>query len=176
MTYELLSVTRSELNICESFYPTHKAAYDAMIEDIILSTAYDTEEEIIEASKNGECELTETGAWAETNQNGTGQWNIVKLPAPELAEEKVFIYKQYRDDYAYGEELITVFAVKDAAMQQLRIDIEKHYDMAWDDIPAGLPLDENDVFLPDYVSVQIGFGDATCYWIIEEQPVMTLRK
>ncbi len=78
--FELISVTRDELDICESFYPTKKEAINAMVADIIILTGYETLEEIIEAADAGECGFSDDEAWAETNQCGTGQWKIVEVP------------------------------------------------------------------------------------------------
>ncbi len=79
--YILISTTRDELEICTSFYDTQKEAYDAMVADILLMTEYETLEEIIDAANAGECGFSDNDAWAETNQFGTGQWNIEKIPA-----------------------------------------------------------------------------------------------
>jgi len=78
--FELISVTRLELEICESFYPTKEEARAAMIEDIIISTEYETLEEIIDAADADLCGFSDDDAWAETNQFGTGQWKIVEVP------------------------------------------------------------------------------------------------
>ena len=77
--FALISVTRDELDICESFHKTKEAAKQAMIDDIILMTNYTSEKEIKEASKTDECGFTDTEAWAETKQFGTGQWKIIDL-------------------------------------------------------------------------------------------------
>ena len=79
--WELVSVTRSELVIVSSFYSTKEEAVQAMIDDIIISTPYDSLEDILAAAEKEECEYSEDSAWAETNQNGTGQWNIIEIPS-----------------------------------------------------------------------------------------------
>ena len=79
--FQLISVTRSELEIVESFYDTHEEAHKAMIEDILISTPYESLEEIIEDADAGLCGFSDDEAWAETNQSGTGQWKIVEIPA-----------------------------------------------------------------------------------------------
>ena len=81
--YALISVTRNELEICTSFYKNQEEAHKAMIEDIVLSTGYDSLEDIIDAANAGECDFSDNDAWAETNQFGTGQWNIEKIPDPQ---------------------------------------------------------------------------------------------
>lgn len=51
--YILISVTKLELEICESFYKTKKEAHDAMIKGIMQVTDYKTLEEIIDAANAG---------------------------------------------------------------------------------------------------------------------------
>ena len=58
-------------------------AREAMLEDILISTPYESLDEIIEEADAGLCGFSDDEAWAETNQNGTGQWKIVKVPEPE---------------------------------------------------------------------------------------------
>lgn len=79
--YMLISVTRCDLEIAESFYLTKEEAVEAMINDIIDSTPYESLEEIEAAAKAGECGFLDTEAWAETHQFGTCQWKIVEIPA-----------------------------------------------------------------------------------------------
>jgi len=81
----------------------------------------------------------------------------------------VYVYKQYYDDYAYGEEAIRVFANKEDAMKALREDVEKAYQLPWNDIPEAHGFDDRDTFEPDYVSVFD--GEASSFWIIEEHIV-----
>ena len=83
----------------------------------------------------------------------------------------VYVYKQYRDDLAYGEEAICVFLNRGDAERRLREDVEKHFRMKWEDIPKGLPIESEDTFEPDYVSIAI-IGTACEYWIVEEHDVM----
>ena len=78
--YVLISTTRDELEICTSFHETQEQAHQAMIEDIIISTDYESVEDIIDAANAGLAGFSDNDAWAETNQFGTGQWNIVKIP------------------------------------------------------------------------------------------------
>ena len=78
--FQLISVTRLELDITESYHKTKQEAIDAMIKDMIISTPYESLDEIIEAADAGECGFSDDEAWAETNQHETGQWKIVELP------------------------------------------------------------------------------------------------
>ncbi len=96
--FELISVTRTELEICESFYKTKQDAINAMVEDILISTSYKSLEEIIEDADAGLCGFSDDEAWAETNQHDTGQWKIVKIPekAETVSKERVI---QILQDY-----------------------------------------------------------------------------
>ena len=78
--YVLISTTRDDLEISESFHETKEAARQAMIDDIILLTDYESLDEIIEEADAGLCGFSDDDAWAETNQCGTGQWKIVEVP------------------------------------------------------------------------------------------------
>jgi len=84
--YQLISVTRLELNIEVSYYNTKKEAIDAMAEDIILMTDYKSLDEIIEAADAGECGFSDDDAWVETNQFGTGQWQIEEIPTQTILD------------------------------------------------------------------------------------------
>ncbi len=78
--YQLISVSREDLEIATSIHPTKEAAINAMIADIILQTNYESLEDIVKAAEDGECGFSENDAWAETNQFGTGTWKIEELP------------------------------------------------------------------------------------------------
>ena len=78
--YILISVTELDLKICESLYETKPEVLDAMAEDIIRVTEYNTLEEIIDAANAGYAGFSDDDAWAETKQSGTGQWKIVQVP------------------------------------------------------------------------------------------------
>lgn len=178
--YELLSVTRSELEITESFYRTKDEAIQAMVDDIIISTPYENIEEIKAASQAGECGFSDTEAWAESHQFGTSQWKIVEIgkgsacegqPRESTIPAAVYLYKQYRDDYSYDEEMIMVFPDKQSAENQLRSDVEDHFLTKWDDIPEAYAFNSDDVFQSDCVKYYIEGKAATLHWIIEERPV-----
>lgn len=79
--FQLISEPQHQL-ISESFYSTHEEAHKAMIEDILLSTLYESLDEIIDGANAGLCGFSDDEAWAET-ESGTGQWKIVKVPEPE---------------------------------------------------------------------------------------------
>lgn len=166
MRYMLLSVTRSELELIESFYPTKKAAFDAMVEDIILSTPYETLDELRSSAEKDLCGFSDTEAWAETHQFGTGQWNIVELPTSPGSPGKVFVYKEYNDDYDYGEELVKVFSHRDDAMRELKKSVEEYFGVPWDSVPSRLDPEE-DIFSDDHISAGNGRG-GTVHWVVEE--------
>lgn len=78
--YILISVTRDELTINESFYKTKAEAIDGMIADIICMTDYNSVDEIVMAADSGTAGFSDDEAWAETKQYGEGQWKIVQVP------------------------------------------------------------------------------------------------
>ena len=175
MRYMLVSVTRRELDIIESFHPTQEKAYEAMMEDILISTSYESEEEIRSDAEEGKCGLSDNDAWAETMQFGTCSWKIIELPVPQ----KMFVYKQYNDEYAYGEEDIQVFPDKDDAIAELRKDVEAHYGVPWKYVPFKVSkiLGEEaiDSFEPDYVVIGLP-GEAALHWIIEEKETKITKR
>lgn len=79
--YELISVTRSELNITTSFHDTKEESFQAMLDDIYEMTPHKNIDEIKKAEKAGLCGLSDDDAWAETADNDTCQWQIVEIPA-----------------------------------------------------------------------------------------------
>lgn len=84
---------------------------------------------------------------------------------------KVYVYKQYCDNYAYGEESIQIYQDKSDAEADLKKDVENAFDMAWNDIPAIIDVD--DTFCKDYVSILN--GDSCQFWIIEEKEIIERR-
>ena len=79
--YQLISVDRDTLDIAVSFYESHDMAESAMIEDIMISTGYESYDEIKTAAEKGECGLSSDGAWADSHQCGTCQWKIMEIPS-----------------------------------------------------------------------------------------------
>ena len=84
-------------------------------------------------------------------------------------ENKVYVYKQYYDRYAYGEEKISLYADHESAEIALKNDVEQYYEASWEDIPTVAHLSEDDTFSPDYVSIDTGNG--IVFWIIEAHEV-----
>lgn len=86
---------------------------------------------------------------------------------------KVHVYKEYYDNYAYGEEIIRVFEDRDEAEKYLKKRVEQNFETEWENVPqvAGIDLHE-DTFEKDYVSICDGNG--TAFWIIESYE--TIRK
>lgn len=84
---------------------------------------------------------------------------------------KVYVYKQYNDDYTYGEERIEVFESKDDAVAELKADVEEHYALPFETIPNNRHIfdAESDSFSEEYVSIMD--GDHCLFWIIEEHEV-----
>ncbi len=78
--YELISASRDDLTICESFYNTKKEAIDAMVADMLTCCDFESLDEIVEAADRGDAGFSDDESWAETMQCGTGVWKIVKIP------------------------------------------------------------------------------------------------
>lgn len=87
--YQLISTARNTLEITQSTYPTEEAARNAMIEDIINSTGYESLDEIVDAANRGECGFSDRDAWAETHEQGTAQWNIVEIKEKGMTKERL---------------------------------------------------------------------------------------
>lgn len=148
--FQLISVTRLEMEICTSFYNTRKEAHQAMIDDIILSTDYNNLEEIIEAANAGLCGFSDDEAWAETNQFGTGQWNIIEIPTSLPQEERTKADKQFnklkRELFAQGQEAIEDFLGFDLSGLEEKDAIES----AMDNVYAQMPDDVFDKYIEQY--------------------------
>lgn len=84
---------------------------------------------------------------------------------------KVYLYKEYFDEDAYGEEIVEVYAKKDEAIQRLRERVEEKYGVPFSEIPEALGLAMDDTFQDDYVSIGNGDG-AVSFWFVEEKEVM----
>ena len=83
----------------------------------------------------------------------------------------VYVYKSFRDENAYSEEVVEVYASKKAAMKRLKEDVESAYGLRWREIPEVVGLGENDQFTPEYVSIYDGYW-STSYWVVEERKVL----
>ena len=102
---------------------------------------------------------------------------ILQAVIKEMVEETpphpatVYVYKSFCDEYAYSEEVVEVYASKEAAMKRLKEDVESAYGLKWEEIPEEIGLDEDDGFTPEYVSIYDGDG-ATSFWVVEERTVL----
>ena len=135
-------VTGNELGIVTSFYDTKKQAYDAMIDDIIISTGYESLEEIKKSAANGECELNENDAWAETNQNGTGYWKIEEVPekAKETAKVASPVSRKDDEDFKTNDAYFEIALIEKPGIEGLtRSEVMDLMDML--SRPEGLPID-----------------------------------
>lgn len=103
-----------------------------------------------------------------------GLYNACEVTFPdEFCEPKtvkVYVYKEYNDDNAYGEELIEVYQSKDKAVARLRERVESAYKLPWDEIPREYGFDDRDTFEEDYVSIDD--GQSCSFWIVEEKHVV----
>ena len=78
---------------------------------------------------------------------------------------KIFVYKEYNDEAADGEEIIEVYSSKKDAEARLRDQVEHFYGTKLEDLAADYGITENmlNTVSKDYVSIE-GF-----FWIIEEK-------
>ncbi len=91
---------------------------------------------------------------------------------------KIYIYKEFCDSEAYGEEIIKAFAEKEAALGHLRGRVETYYGVSWENIPdeCGWEYDPHEGYSTDntfknnYVS--ISDGNCTRFWVVEEQDII----
>ena len=88
------------------------------------------------------------------------------------ATTSVYVYKEYNDDDAYGEEVIKVFAKRTAAVAELKKNVEEHFGMPFDTIPDNPDIFDkmDDSFSEDYVSINSGRG--VMFWIVEQKPLI----
>lgn len=84
----------------------------------------------------------------------------------------VYIYKEYNDRQAYGEELIQVFSTQKDATDTLKKSVEEHYGILFKEIPSNANIfnKEEDSFSDTYVSINEGNG--VCFWAVEEKPII----
>ncbi len=84
----------------------------------------------------------------------------------------VFVYKEYNDEDAYGEEIIKVFANRGDALDHLKMKVEEHFGVSFHTIPDNTEIFNklNDSFAEDYVSIDV--GNSVIFWVVEEQPVL----
>ena len=82
----------------------------------------------------------------------------------------IYVYKEFYDSYAYGEELIEVYESLDNAKRRLKECAEEYFECKFINIPKENKFDESDTFSDTYISYNDGNG---ChFWIIEEKQVM----
>ena len=87
-------------------------------------------------------------------------------------ETTVYVYKEFCDENAYGEEVIEIYRNKEAAVKRLRERVANAYgNIPFDDIPDAIGLDEGDTFTDEYVSIDNGDG-AVSFWVIEQKQVI----
>lgn len=81
----------------------------------------------------------------------------------------VYVYKEFLDSEAYGEEIIEVYESREDALKKLRERVEEYCECSFKDIPTKFDLDDGDEVKEDYVSMYVGNGVA--FWIVEEKTV-----
>ena len=91
---------------------------------------------------------------------------------------KVYVYKEFNDSYAYGEELIEVYAKREDAIAKLKKQVEEHFDneytfdqlLANDDTGKYIWDPNDDQMSDNYVSLNES-GDGI-FFIVEEHTVL----
>lgn len=86
----------------------------------------------------------------------------------------VAVYKEYNDEYAYGDEIVCVYQEKEDAKAHLKSQVEKHFKKSWDELEKPqvreeLGFTENDNFGDEYVSLYN--GNSCLFWVVDEQEV-----
>lgn len=87
------------------------------------------------------------------------------LEGPDVEPESVFIYKEYNDEAAYGEEVLLWFPTKREAEEHLRARVEKCYGKL--EVLRKDPLYMEDTLEDDHVAIVNDGGD-TSFFIVEE--------
>ena len=88
-------------------------------------------------------------------------------------KQTVYLYKEYCDSDAYGEELIMVFSEKESAKKVLKERFcEQNEVQSIEEFirSMGENLDEMDTVSDDYISISTGNG--CMYWVIETHDVL----
>lgn len=83
--------------------------------------------------------------------------------------KKVYVYKEYCDKDAYGEEIIKVYARKEKAKTRLKERVECEYNLSFAEIQKEI-AEEDDTVSDTYVSIHN--GDGTTFWIVEEKEIL----
>lgn len=82
---------------------------------------------------------------------------------------KVYVYKEYNDRYAYGEEVVEVYANEKDAKARLKGSVEEYFDTSWENVEAKAEMTEDDTFSDTYVSYNA--GSETVFWCVNMLPV-----
>ena len=85
-----------------------------------------------------------------------------------IEETIVYVYHEYNDSEAYGEQVIKVFSCLPAARKYLRERVETHFDTKWDELTA--EIDSKDTMKMDYVSID-GGENGIDYFVLEPYSV-----
>ena len=82
----------------------------------------------------------------------------------------MFLYKEYNDELAYGEEYTKLCPTKDEAQELLRVHVCKGYGVKSLDELRADPEFANDIIEDDHVSIA-NDGDDVSYFVVEEHEV-----
>ena len=76
---------------------------------------------------------------------------------------KVYLYKEYSDDLAYGEEYIRVFTTKEMAIAELKKRVNEEFGCDPKDLEGAYANDE------DFVEIEV--RGATAHFVVEAHEV-----
>ena len=90
----------------------------------------------------------------------------IRKPAPSI----VYVYHEYNDEEAYGEQIINVFDNPESGLKFLRERVEKAYEMTLEELKTWDLLDPDDTVKEDYVSIRNDGGDIS-FFILDQKVV-----
>lgn len=85
-----------------------------------------------------------------------------------------YLYKEYNDEIAYGEELTEIFEDEDDAKEFLKTHVFTSYGITLEELRDD-PLFREDIIDDDYVSIRNDGGDIS-FFIIEPKPIHGKKK
>ena len=83
----------------------------------------------------------------------------------QVSIPRLYVYKEYCDEDAYGEEIIELYEDREDAIRHLREQVEAFFDCDFEDVSY---MDE-DTVQPDYVS--ISNGDCCHFFMVKDHAV-----
>ena len=79
----------------------------------------------------------------------------------------MFVYKEYKDDQPYGEEIEELYKNRKDARTRLRQRVENHFGVPWDMVRESVGFTKDDIFTADYVTCYDEGRKSTLHWLIK---------